>query len=49
MTTTTKDGISVRVFEKNKVVLEKEIGSGSFGKVFKGKCMYFDKWNSESR
>ncbi len=41
MTSRAKDGISVRVFEKNKVVLEKEIGSGSFGKVFKGKYIYF--------
>lgn len=31
------ESIAVRVFDKNDIVIEKEIGSGSFGKVFKGK------------
>jgi hypothetical protein len=29
--------VAVKLFNRNKVELQKEIGSGSFGKVLKGK------------
>lgn len=39
-----KRTISVKLFNKNRIDLHKEIGSGSFGKVLKGVCAPFSRF-----